>query len=148
VLTPSFTAIDFGPGIAAGSFTGIATGATGYVDTTSTAVEDFNETWATNNLVTTLADTLLIGLSASSSATAHAATAPATELHEWVVEGANDGASVYRIVSAAGTYTLGGVWTGTVDYQHNIGVAYKAAAEAEAATPTGGRRFPLFSGRR
>lgn len=131
-ITPGFSATpDFGPGLAAVSFTGVETGASGYVDVTSTGKEDFEETWTTNNLVTTNADDLLIGLSAVDfTPGAHTATAPASEIHEWNLEGAQYGASVYRIVASTSTYQVGGVWSAVVAFQHNIGVAYKASAGA------------------
>jgi hypothetical protein len=135
-ITPTFSAaVDFGPGIAAASFTGVETGASGYVDVTSTGKEDFEETWTTNNLVTTNADDLLLGLSVVDyTPGAHTATAPAAEIHEWNTEGAQYAASVYRIVSATSTYQVGGVWSATVAFQHNIGVAYKAAADEPPPT--------------
>lgn len=131
-ITPTFSAaVDFGPAIAAVSFTGVETGASGYIDVTSTGKDDFEETWTTNNLVTTNADDLLVAISVQDPLTDHAATSPATEIHDWLAEGAQNQATVYRIVSSTGTYTIGGVWSGgTVNYQNNIGAAYKAAGAA------------------
>jgi len=133
VITPSFSvAADFGPGLAAASFTGLATGAAGYIDVTSTGKEDFEEVWTTNNLVTTNADDLLVALSFGSGGVSNTATAPAIEIHDFAGEGAEMVASVYRIVAATSTYTPGGTWSGTVGLQVNIGAAYKAAAAAVA----------------
>ena len=136
VITPSFsTAPDFGPGIAAASFTGVATGSSGYIDTTSTGKDDTEETWTTNNLATTLADTLLVAISAAPDGTSNTATGPATEIHDWTAEGTNRAATVYRIVSSAGTYTIGGVWSATVFNQFNIGVAYESGEPAPGVNP-------------
>lgn len=133
VITPTFTGTgaDFVNTIAAASFTGLATGAAGYIDTTSTAVADFEEVWATNNLVTTNADDLLVAISSSIGvAGSNTPTAPAVEIHDVAGDGKN--ATEYRIVSATGTYTLGGTWSIAVGEQLNIGAAYKAAAGAAA----------------
>lgn len=123
---------DFGPAVAAASFTGVATGASGYLDTTSTGKDDFEETWTTNNLVTTNADDLLVAISMAVDGTSNTATAPAAEIHDWTAEGSQRAATVYRIVSSTGTYNIGGVWSTAVGEQVNIGAAYKAA-------PTGDR---------
>lgn len=144
VITPTFSAaVDFGPGIAAASFTGIATGASGYVDVTSTFKEDFEEVWTTNNLVTTNADDLLIAFSVSSSGASNTPTAPAVEIHDWTAEGSQRGASVYRIVSSTGTYTLGGTWAVSVDFQQNIGVAYKAELPPAGTPPAPADNPPM-----
>jgi hypothetical protein len=131
VLDPTFSAgPDFGPGLAAASFTGLATGASGYIDATSTPKEDFEEAWTTNNLVTTMADTLLIAMSLGVDATAHAAATDYTELNtDWIAEGAQRVVAIYRIVSSASTYNPGGTWTaaGGVSSQHNLAVAYESS---------------------
>jgi hypothetical protein len=121
--------------MAAGSWTGVATGASGYLDVTADIKEDFNSTWTTNNLVTTNADDLLIGYSVGPGASAHVATSPYTELHEWLGEGVNRIATVYRIVSATSTYTPGGTWT-SPSFESNIGLSYKASTGAPEVTPT------------
>lgn len=127
VITPSFSATpSFGPGIAAASFTGVETSSP--IDATTTLKEDFEETWTTNNLVTATADTLLFGFSLSASNQTNTAATNYTEIHDWSPEGANKCATVYRIVSSAATYNPGGTWTGSVDFQQNVGIAYKAAA--------------------
>lgn len=120
-------------GLAAVSFTGIATGASGYVDATSTGLADFNQDWATNNVVTTNADDLLLAISCAPSGTSNTADTNYTEIHDWNFEGANDTATVYRIVSSTGTYNPGGNWSTGVSFQVNIGIAYKASAAAPAA---------------
>lgn len=137
-ITPTFdSAVDFGPGFAAVSFTGLETGASGYVDVTSNGKSDFEEVWTTNNLVTTNADDLLVGFSVQADLTAHAAAANHTEIHEWTPEGSNEGATVYRIVASTGTYNPGGTWSaGSVFYQLNIGIAYKAAAGEAPEVPS------------
>lgn len=132
VLTPSFSATpSFGPGIAAASFTGAETGASGYVDVTSTGKDDFEEAWTTNNLVTTNADDLLLALSLGDGSSGNTAATDYTEIHDWIAEGSQRCATVYRIVAATSTYTPGGTWAGTVNFQTNIGVAYKAAGAGE-----------------
>lgn len=135
-ITPSFDgAIDFGPGIAAASFTGLATGTSGYVDTlASPAIDNFNEDWFTEDMTTTTADCLLFGISQVEPSTGNTATAPAAEIHDWLIEGTNRMTTEYRIVSSASTYRLEGLWAGTVSYSQALGVAYKIAS-APAAPP-------------
>ena len=130
-LTPSFSdAVDFGPGICAFSFTGVETGASGYLDGTPPAdKEDFSASWTTNNIVTTNADDVIFGLS-TSDATSHTPIANYPEVvGDFLYEGSNRMVVVYRIVSSASTYNPGGTW-GSLSFQHNIGIAYKAASGA------------------
>lgn len=144
VITPSFTsAVDFGPGLAAVSFTGMATGASGYVDVVATDKENTSNPWTTNNVVTTDADTLLIGL-AMSDAASSVATAPYTEIHDWNSEGSNRTTSVYRIVASAGTYTPGGSWAAGPSFGIFIGIAYKQGGPPVGAviTEPSYARFP------
>ena len=131
-IVPTFSATpSFGPGIAAASFTGVETGASGYLDGTPPAgVDDFNEVWATGSIVTTNADDLLIGFSVGGSGTSNTAATNYTEIHDWVAEGTQRCATVYRIVASASTYTPGGTWSTTVDFQTNVGAAYKASGGA------------------
>lgn len=146
VITPTFsgTGADFVNTIAAASFTGLATGASGYVDTTAVAVDDFEEVWATNNFVTTNADDLLVCISSSiGSAGSNTPTAPASEIHDVAGDGKN--ATEYRIVSATGTYTLAGTWSIAVAQQINIGVAYKAGVATPVPTWGGHIRRGLAS---
>ena len=137
VITPSFDgAIDFGPGICAASFTGLEGGASGYLDTTSTAKDDFEEAWSTNNLVTTAADCLLFACSQVEPSSGNTASGSTTEIHDFVVEGTNRMTTGYRIVASAATYTLTGTWAGSASYQQNIGAAYKAASGVVVPAPT------------
>lgn len=55
---------------------------------------------------------------------------------EFTVEGSQRMAGVYRIVSSASTYTPGGTWSGTNNFQHNRAVAYKAASGVVIPGPT------------
>jgi len=147
-ITPTFSdSVDFGPGLCAFAFSGLEGGASGYLDGTPPAdVEDFNEAWFTNDIVTTNPDCVLLACS-SSDAASHAPIANYPEVvGDFLSEGANRMVVVYRIVSAAATYNPGGDW-GTLSFQHNTGLAYKEAAEQAEA---GGynRRFPLFRGAR
>ncbi len=135
-LTPAFSATpSFGPGIAAFSFTGIETSSP--VDATSTFKEDFEEVWSTNNLTTTTADTALVALSAvDTTATTHTpATNYTSAFTAFTAEGGQRMAGVYRIVSSAATYTPGGTWANTVNFQHNRGVAYKAVSGPPPDSP-------------
>lgn len=133
VLTPSFSATPaFGPGLAAVSFTGLGTGTSGYVDTTASGVEDFNASWTTGNLVTTMADTLLLCISVGPGASGNTAGGSNTEIHDWITEGTNRAATEYRIVSSASTYTMTGTWAGGPSFQANVALAY----EAGGAPPT------------
>jgi len=127
-LTPQFSdAVDFGPGICAFSFTGVEVGDTGYLDGTPPAdKEDFSTSWTTNDIVTTNDDDLIFGLS-SSDAASHTPIANYPEVvGDFLSEGSTRMVVVYRIVTAAGTYNPGGTWGG-LSFQHNIGLAYKAA---------------------
>jgi hypothetical protein len=127
VITPAWsTGVDFGPGMAVHSWTGLATGASGYVDATSTEKNDFLESWTGNNIVTTTADTLIFGFSVGPAASqTHTAVTNWDERHDWFGEGNNRCAIVSRVVSAAGTYNPAGTWNITVDFQSNVGIAYK-----------------------
>jgi hypothetical protein len=138
-LTPSFnTAPDFGPGIAAHSWTGVQTGASGYVDANTAGLQDFNETWATSSLTTTTANTLLFGISEGDSGTSNTAATDYTERHDWLAEGSHRVAVVSRVVTSASTYTPGGTWSTSVGYQMNFGIAYKEGVPAVVTPVTPG----------
>lgn len=129
-IVPTWSTAPGFRGLAAVSFTGMATGSSGYIDVTSGGKDDFAQDWETHNLVTTVADTLLLAMSCGPSGTSNTADTNYTEIHDWNFEGANDCATVYRIVSSTGTYNPGGAWSTGVSFQMNLGIAYEAAAGA------------------
>lgn len=145
-IVPTFSTAPGFRGLAAVSFTGMATGSSGYVDVTSGGKDDFNQDWDTHNLVTTVADTLLLAISCGPSGTSNTADTNYTEIHDWNFEGANDCATVYRIVSSTGTYNPGGNWSTGVSFQMNLGIAYEAAAGSPPPAPP--RRSVVSSGLR
>ena len=118
----------FGPGFNAYSFTGLEDGASGYFDGVSTIDSTAADAWTTNNLTTTNADDLLLAMSFQTDRPNNAPVGAATELVQFTAEGTNFVAVEYRIVSATGTYSRGGTWSGgaAVFIQDNLLVAYKA----------------------
>ena len=112
-----------GPSIGAASYTGLADGTSGYVDVVATGKDSFDEAWSTNNLVTTVADTLLVGISLGAAAAPNSNTpsGSATEVHEFTTNSANESLVVeYDIKSSTGTYTLGGTWAQTSVLEGNL----------------------------
>ena len=129
-FTPALAAgtPDFGFGITMWSATGIRGGASGYIEDTSEA-HNFDEDWATPTLDTVIEKAFVVGVSMAADTTTHVADTNYTETGpEFVCEGVSKMVAVYRVVTSAGSWTPGGVWSGTALFQQDIGVAYKAAS--------------------
>jgi predicted NAD/FAD-dependent oxidoreductase len=130
-ITATFGASVNRQGIAAMSVTGLATSS--YTNGTN-GRNQFGPTWTSNQVTTTEADVLLAG--ASQETGTQETDTPAvnlTELHEWNYGFAHSATTVYRILSATGTYEAGGTWTGGANDVTSAIVMYKAAPSGPTA---------------
>lgn len=127
-ITVSYAAGSFANMAAAQTTTGIATSSA--VDQANSNTQFSAATWDSGNVNTTTADDLLIGCSAVfGTATTSTAGGGATELFD-AQSGGNSFTSVYRILSATGTFNATGTWAsvaGAPD-QSSAVVTYKMAA--------------------
>lgn len=141
-LTPTFsTAVDFGPGIAAAYAQDVAGGSSGYIDVIAADVDNFAEAWESGAMNSTLDGDLILSMSIVDTASTHTPSGDSTELHnEWQTEGTNRAVTEY-ILGVGGNYRTEGTWSGTVGFQSNIAIAYKAGAEV---VPTVTRPEPSF----
>lgn len=142
VLTMNFD--DAGTGqvaSAAASFTGMVTGASGYVDLTVAPSPAITAAWSSGTMAATQSDVLVATIYGDNTRTS-TTDAPATELVDFNGGGGfNSLTAAYRIVTA-GSYTLTGSWDTTpIDWQL-VGVGYKATATQPGDDPPLG-----FSGR-
>jgi len=135
VYTATFSASTGGRMIGGISFTGTDTSAgSGSVDVTSTKTEDTSvAAWVANNLVTTVATDLIIGLAAiyASGSPTQVPSGSYVEGFDFTLSGGQESFTlVYQEVAATGTYAPGGTWTPTPTGAEAIilGVAIKRVA--------------------
>jgi hypothetical protein len=161
-ITATYSATADSRWICAQSFTGIATGASGYLTgTPPTATNAFGGTTFTLPSITPAdANALIFGLISLDGVTA--------DVVSWTSTGANEiqtifnatttegGSTGYRIVSSIAAYALAGTFSVAPGEQGYNSVAYKAAASTASAPPPAARpllpllqrfspfRFPWF----
>jgi hypothetical protein len=128
-ITATFSAANtLSPQICAASFTGVTTGSTtdgGAVTATGSGL-----TWSPGPITTTFADSVIDAV-AKGGAGADNTSTPDLNYNELYDFGFGTGdfiTMIYRIVSATGTYTPGGTWSGSVPSYASAGVAFDAAA--------------------
>lgn len=117
VLTCSFSASCVNTMICAAQCSGLATSSV--VDTTGGANTSATSTaWGTGNVTTSNANDLLFGACTIDALITDTATSPATELHDFQNAAANVSmTTVYRIVSATGTYSMAGTLSSSVSLE-------------------------------
>lgn len=127
-------------GIAADSFTGVAGGSSGYLNGTPGFTNEFGTTdWVTPNITTTGDALLFAALYAdgATSASATVTTSGATELEDvWDSSGTTaEILTAYKVVSANGTYSIGGNFGAAPGEQKYAIVGYAGAVATAAAAP-------------
>lgn len=128
-IVPTFSGSVTLRGLGAFSFTGLATGSSGYVDATATGSTSTSAgDWTTNNLATTMADTLLVGVSVADCVAGQSENVNYTEALDFIWFSGQALGAAYRIVSSAATYNPTAQWDGSLSYQLNLGIAYEQAA--------------------
>lgn len=128
VLTLTLTGLSYGVNLGGIYATGIATSS--WEDVSSAADHTATSTWG-SALTTTNADDLLIGLGYAEAETSSTANTGASYAEAFDFSHATTGNTltmVYRIVSAASTYTPGGTWAVTPGVNLSASTSYKADA--------------------
>lgn len=142
-ITPTFSNSPSGYSLSAFSMTGVAGGASGYIDVVATARLQFTvSAWSSNNLVTTNANDVCVGIAIPNGGNpTNTPSGSATEefdfagnAYQQVVE--------WRIENTTGTKTIAGTWSTSTWDTYIVAAAYKAAAAA-TTRPWVPRRMPL-----
>jgi hypothetical protein len=148
-ITATFSATADARWICAQSFTGLATGAAGYLSATSPAatVAFGGTTFTLPSITPADADALIFGMVSLDSVTSDVVSWTSTSTTEiqtvfngTTTEGVSTG---YRIVSSIAGYALSGTFSLAPGEQGYNSVAYKAGAGVTATAPTPLRRMPL-----
>lgn len=135
VITMNFDGSAAQVASAAASFTGVATGASGYVDVTVAPASATTAAWSSGAMVTTQDDVLVVAVYGDNTRTS-TTTGPATELFDFNGGGGFNCMTVaYQIVTTAGSTTISGTWDTTpIDWQA-VGVGYEVAPGAAQFRP-------------
>lgn len=134
-VTPSSSLGNTSGTLAAASFTGVETGASGYLSGTAPAPNtSFAGTaWATPSITTGDLNALLVAISANDGVTpmTSTTTGPATEIHDVHDATATQTlTSAYQVATSITSYSIAGTWSATVGENRKGIVAYKESAGA------------------
>lgn len=137
-LTVTYSSAAFARALSCFYFTGVATGASGYLDGAVVGASGTAAGWATASLTTANADDVLVGASwIDLRLTSDTAGGSFTEIVDF--QDAGNGStftSLYRIVAATGSYAASGTWGAGAQPWTAVMAGYKAAGGGGGGSPT------------